>query len=266
MNKTEWYAQLTPKTHMLILGSSGSGKSVVLNGIMCSLMYTNCKLVCIDLKRVELAAYNKSRKCIRYADTIDTAVNTLEWVLKETDRRYKVMQRKGQRMSTETPIYLCIDEVAELLTVDKKRCMPLLQRIGQVSRAANIKMICCSQCLLSTVISTPLRINFDTVIGLRTETSRQSTMIIGQKGLETLPKYGHLIHKSPDMLTPVHYTHVPMMTDFEIQCCVKQIPVISDNDSEPQNPYNPIPEDKPRKGRRSLINILFPHMFVDGAL
>ena len=222
MNKIEWYSQLIPETHMLVLGASGTGKSVVLNGVISALLQTDCKLVCIDLKRVELSMYKQSKKLIRYADDMESAVATLEWVLAETDRRYKVMQRQGVRKSQEAPIYVCIDEVAELLTVDKKRCMPLLQRIGQVSRAANIKMICCSQCLLASVISTPLRINFDTVIGLRTETKDQSRMIIGFPFLQDLPKYGQLVYKTPGLEKPIHYTNVPMLSDGEIRYCILQ--------------------------------------------
>lgn len=256
MNHLEFYSSIQPKTHMLILGASGSGKSVVLNGIMSSLCYTDCYFVCIDLKRVELSPYRKSRKCIRYADDIGSAVNTLEWILQETDKRYKRMQRQGIRFSNEKPIYLCIDEVAELLTVDKKRCMPLLQRIGQVSRAANIKMICCSQCLLASVISTPLRINFDTVIGLRTETSRQSTMIIGQSGLEQLPKYGSLVFKSPGFL--MQYNNVPMLSDEEIKGCIREAKILN-------NEFSDSPSEPPKtKKKKSLLSILFPKMFLDG--
>ena len=267
MDKLEFYSTLQPQTHMLILGSSGSGKSVVLNGIMSSLLYTDCKLVCIDLKRVELSPYRKSKKCIRYAETLEEAVSALEWILSETDRRYKVMQRQGVRKSIETPIYVCIDEVAELLTVDKKRCMPLLQRIGQVSRAANIKMICCSQCLLSTVISTPLRINFDSVIGLRTETKRQSTMIIGQSILETLPKYGSLVHKDSSMMHPQQYNGVPMLDDNEIRLIIrdsnKRKPSYLKNKANNNNTPSGTSYREP-KAKKSLIDILFPYMFCDG--
>lgn len=266
MNKLEFYSTLQPQTHMLILGSSGSGKSVVLNGIMSSLLYTDCKLVCIDLKKVELSPYRKSKKCIRYAEDIPSAVSVLEWILAETDRRYKVMQRQGIRKSKEVPIYVCIDEVAELLTVDKKRCMPLLQRIGQVSRAANIKMICCSQCLLSTVISTPLRINFDSVIGLRTETKRQSTMIIGQSILETLPKYGSLVHKDPSMIQPHRYNGVPMLADWEIDWIVrdsnKRRPTYLKDKTNNNPPTSGT--SKETKTKKSLLDILFPCMFCDG--
>ena len=260
MDKLEFYSTFQPQTHMLILGSSGSGKSVVLNGIMSSLLYTDCYLVCIDLKRVELTPYWKSKKCIMYAEDLESAVATLEWILEETDRRYKAMQRKGIRKSQEPPIYLCIDEVAELLTVDKKRCMPLLQRIGQVSRAANIKMICCSQCLLSTVISTPLRINFDSVIGLRTETKRQSTMIIGMSVLETLPKYGCLVHKDPSMMKPHRYNGVPMLLDNEINFVIKD-----SNRKRPTyltNKANNNTQEQTTK--RSILSIFFPKMFCDG--
>lgn len=256
MTKKDQFDKILPKTHMLILGSSGSGKSVVLNGIMTSLLFTDCQLVCIDLKKVELSRYRDSKKCIKYADNILSAIDTLEWVLQETDRRYQVMQKQRIRFSNEKPIYVCIDEVAELLTVDKKRCMPLLQRIGQVSRAANIKMICCSQCLLSTVISTPLRINFDTVIGLRTETKRQSTMIIGMPGLETLPKYGSLVYKNPSLVKPIMYTDVPMLNDYEIDYAIRITNKGATSLEDAKETSRP-------KEKKSLFKRLFPNMYMD---
>lgn len=273
MLKSEFYKDFIPNTHMLILGSSGSGKSVVLNGIITSLLFTDCKLVMIDLKRVELNQYKKSKKCIKYADDIKSAIDTLNWILKETDRRYQSMKFQGLKKSLEKPIYVCIDEIAELLTVDKKSVLPLLQRIGQISRAANIKMIACSQCLLASVIPTALRINFDSIIGLRTETIRQSNMIIGYPDLAYLPKYGDFIYKTPDLIKPVHYTGIPMIDNQEIKYVIRhtnknksyddiRIPANQAGSSIPiQN------NDYPHKTKkRKIIDLLFPKMFCDGEL
>lgn len=132
MIKYTVFTELTGK-HTLIAGSTGSGKSVVENGIIYNLLFDtpNVQFIFIDLKRVELAEYKRLPQCIQYADTLETATAALQATLKEIDKRYKWMQKRSVKTFNGSSVYLVIDELADLMTVDRKTITPLLRRILQ---------------------------------------------------------------------------------------------------------------------------------------
>ena len=209
------YADMLRQTHILIGGATGSGKSVVINGLlhtalMCS--PNDYEFILIDLKRVELAAYRNIPHTLKYADNIADAISALDTALLVIDQRYRDMQRTGSKKYNGSCVYVVIDELADLMTVDKKHVLPLLQRIAQIGRAANIKIIAATQCPLATVIPTAVKVNFDTIIGLHTRCAQDSRNIIGQAGCESLPRYGQGYYMTP---AGIELYYIPMYTEAE---------------------------------------------------
>lgn len=188
------YSDILKQTHTLIAGTTGSGKSVLINGIMLKLADQKLNTVfchLIDLKKVELIAWKKLPHTLSYSDNISSAVSALSNTVKEIEKRYSIMQMKHLKICPYAPVYVIIDELADLMTVAKKDVLPLLQRIGQIGRAANVHMIAATQCPLATVIPTSLKVNFTCIIGLKTRSKQDSRNILGITGCEELPMYGY---------------------------------------------------------------------------
>lgn len=185
------YKELADRPHLLIAGATGSGKSCVLNGIIHSILMTNspyqAQFVLIDPKKVELIDYKDLPHTVRYADEPGRIIDSLESVLQEIDRRYKKMQKERVKVYNGSILYVVIDELADLMVSMKKETLPSLQRIAQVGRAAQVRIIACSQNVLAQTIPTVLKCNFPTILGLRTATRAQSRYLIDSAGCETLP-------------------------------------------------------------------------------
>ena len=179
---------LNQKSHILIAGATGSGKSVLLNALIhTALIDGKNKLVLLDPKRVELDQYRDLPQCIRYADCPESMVQALQWVLAETERRFSEMKKNRQKEYTGTRILVVIDELADLMLTQRKEVQPVLQRILQLSRAASITVLMATQVPLAKVIPTELKANADIRIGLRTACAQDSRNIVGVKGCEDLP-------------------------------------------------------------------------------
>ena len=189
------YDMIAQQTHVLIAGKSGSGKSVVINGIIYSLLAQygpdKCKFIFIDPKRVELSQWKHTQHCIMYASERGEPEKALQKALDITENRYKAMQKRRQRKYNGGNIYIIIDEMADLMTTDKQTIVPLLQRLAQIGRAANIHIIAATQCPLSEIIPTKIKVNFDCIVGLKTACKQHSRNIIGFPGCEQLPMYGN---------------------------------------------------------------------------
>ena len=194
------YSNMLQQTHVLIGGATGSGKSVVINGFLHTALLHSPALyqfILIDLKRVELYEYKDLPHTLAYADSITSALSALQQALDLIQARYNAMQAAGLRKYNGSCVYVVIDELADLMTVDKKHVLPLLQRIAQIGRAANVKIIAATQCPLSSVIPTAVKVNFDTIIGLHTRCAQDSRNIIGMTGCESLPRYGQGYYMTP---------------------------------------------------------------------
>ena len=113
------------------------------------------------------------------------------------ENRYKSMQQRRERKYTGGAVYVMIDELADLMTTARREVLPLLQRIAQIGRAANVHIIAATQCPLTEIIPTPLKVNFDAIIGLKTATRQHSRNIIDRAGCEDLPPYGYGYYITP---------------------------------------------------------------------
>lgn len=205
------YMDMMRQHHLLIAGETGSGKSVIVNGIIYTcLLHTPDKagLILIDPKRVELSEYKDCPHCITYASEPDQWIAALDMALAITEERYQEMQRTGSRLYNGGDIYVIIDELAYLMTVKRKEAVPRIQKLGMIARAAKVHLIACTQTVKADILPTTITCNFDSRVALRTSTAQQSRMILSRNGCELLPQYGQGFYKTPKGTTlyniPMH--------------------------------------------------------------
>ena len=212
------FDSMTETPHLLIAGATGTGKSVIINGIIYNLLHkgpSRVQLVLIDPKKVELAEYRKAPHCIAYASNHADIIAVLENTVQFMNARYTDMQRRGVRQYEGADVYVIIDELADIMTTSKKQVAPLLQRLTQLGRAARVHVIAATQCALASVaVPTPIKINFTSVIGLRVRSATDSRSIIGQAGCETLPQYGQAYYQTP---TELHRIMIPMYPEADVK-------------------------------------------------
>ncbi len=192
--------------HLLIAGSTGSGKSVLLNSLIYTALYkppTTAAFVLIDPKRVELVEFAGLPHCIRYASEPDEIAATLAEAVALMENRYKRMQAARQKQTTERDIYIIIDEFADLMTTQKRQTLAPLQRLAQLGRAAGLHLIAATQRPTRDIINGQIKVNLDSRLALRCPTAQDSRNIINVKGAETLPRYGFGYYLTPETLAPV---------------------------------------------------------------
>lgn len=211
------YADMAKQTHLMIAGATGSGKSVVENGIIATLLYkspVDVQFILIDPKRVELNRYRHLPHTICYVSEPDTMLSALERAMRIVDERYTEMQKQNVNKYTGGHLYVIIDEFADLMTTQKKAVTPIVQRIAQVGRAANVHLIICTQCPIAEVIPTKIKCNFDSRVGLRTRSAQDSRNILGMTGCEGLPRYGEGFYMTAE---GTGLWTIPMVSEAEIE-------------------------------------------------
>lgn len=155
------YADMLQQPHLLIAGATGSGKSVVINGMMTTALKDSpaaVQFILIDPKRVELVDYKELPHTLRYSSEPGEMVQALQEAITMTDNRYRDMARQHVKKYGGGAVYVVIDELADLMTTNKKQVQPILQRLCQIGRAANVHVVAATQCPLSAVIPTPISI------------------------------------------------------------------------------------------------------------
>lgn len=215
------YRDMLKQPHLLIAGATGSGKSVVINGLVYTAMYDSpaaVQFILIDPKRVELVDYKPLPHTLMYASEPGKMVEALEKAMEITESRYKAMQRQRVKKYPGGALYVIIDELADLMTTARRQVQPLIQRLAQIGRAANVHIIAATQCPLATVIPTPIKVNFDSRVALRTRSAQDSRNILGLTGCELLPRYGQGYYMTPDGLK---LYNIPMQPQEDINALVK---------------------------------------------
>lgn len=193
------------QTHLLIAGTTGSGKSVIINNIIYTLLYKSpkeVKLILIDPKKVELIQYRELPHTLAYASEQADIINTIKKVVDLMEQRFQTMQKQSIKKSKEADIYIIIDEYADLITTSKKDAERLICRIAQLGRAAKIHLIIATQRPTRDIITGQVKVNIDPRLALRVPTAQDSRNIINIKGAEQLGKYGQAFYLTPDTLTP----------------------------------------------------------------
>lgn len=212
---TPWYSpagvasnnclDMLKQPHLLIAGSTGSGKSVLINSLIYTALYkppTECLFVLIDPKRVELVDYKNLPHCAMYASEPKDIVNAINKTVEFMEERYKCMQAAGLKKSNEADIYLIVDEFADLMTTQKRETLAPLQRIAQLGRAANIHLILATQRPTKDIVNGQIKVNMDSRVALRCPTAQDSRNIINTKGAEMLPRFGYGFYLTPETMQP----------------------------------------------------------------
>ena len=189
--------------HILIGGTTGSGKSVLLNTIISSLYITTNKnmfeLVLIDPKGVELDRY-KSINNVKFIDNTNDAVYFLSNLCEIMDSRYAELQRVGKRDATNyfKPIFVVIDELADLMLTSRYEVEESIVRLAGKSRAVGIHLIVATQSPRATIITGLIKANLSCKIALKMVSYRESVIMLDHKGAEDLIGFGDALVKMPN--------------------------------------------------------------------
>lgn len=205
------FNEMLNQPHVLIAGSTGSGKSTLLNGLICSLLryHPNEKqMILIDPKKTELNEFADMPHTLRHATDTEEIISALEFAMRLTNTRYKAMQRRRARLFNGPDVYVIIEEFADLMLTNKRKTMPIVQRLCQIGRAARIHVILTTQCPLARILPTEIKVNFTAICGLNVRSKQDSRNIIGLPGCEELPRVGQCIWLTPEriMRTTVPFT------------------------------------------------------------
>ena len=215
--------------HLLIAGTTGSGKSVCINTIILSLLYRHapdkCKFILIDPKMLELSTYEGIPHLLCPVITeAKKAASVLGWVVKEMENRYRLMTKEGVRNidgynskhSLPMPyIVVIVDEMSDLMLVAGKEIENYIQKLSQMARAAGIHIIMATQRPSVDVITGTIKANFPTRISFQVTSKIDSRTILGEQGAEQLLGKGDMLYMSS--ANKIVRIHAPFVSDNEIE-------------------------------------------------
>ena len=191
------YTTILDQHNTLIAGTVGSGKTTLENGLIYTLLRNSTEedavFFLIDPKQFELRHFRKSSMCRGYADTPEDALKILDAVERLRAARSAHMKNEGLRKFEGTTVYLFIDELADLMTGNRKYASEFcekLAKIMQLGRALKIKVVALTQQPRREVTPARLQVNFTCNVALHCRSAIESRQIIGTPGAEALPKYG----------------------------------------------------------------------------
>ncbi len=220
---------LTSMPHLLIAGTTGSGKSVCINTIILSLLYRHspdkCKFILIDPKMLELSTYEGVPHLLCPVITeAKKAASVLGWVVKEMESRYRLMTKEGVRnidgynSKHKLPmpyIVVVVDEMSDLMLVAGKEIENYIQKLSQMARAAGIHIIMATQRPSVDVITGTIKANFPTRISFQVTSKIDSRTILGEQGAEQLLGKGDMLYMSS--ANRMVRIHAPFVSDNEIE-------------------------------------------------
>jgi len=211
-----WAADLDPMPHLLIAGATGSGKSVCINSIIMSLLYSNSpddlKFIFVDPKRVELTVYNDIPHLLTPVITdVTKTINALQWVVGEMERRFEVLSATGKRniqmyhkeVNEDMPyIVVIIDELADLMSVAARDVEGAIIRLAQMARAVGIHLIVATQRPSVDVITGLIKANITARIAFNVASLVDSRTILDMSGAEKLLGKGDMLFISSELSKP----------------------------------------------------------------
>ena len=240
-------ADLNSMPHLLIAGSTGSGKSVAINAFIMSLLYKatpeEVRLILVDPKRLELGNYEGVPHLHTPIITEPKlASNALRNAVREMERRLKVLAEKGVRnidqynklFDSGTPslfeegsdakplpyIVIIIDELADLMMLDGPNVEASITRLAQMARAVGIHLVLATQRPSVDVITGLIKANFPARMSFRVATKIDSRTILDANGAEALLGRGDMLYL-PNGSARVHRVHAPFVTEKEISAVVE---------------------------------------------
>ena len=227
--------------HLLVAGSTGSGKSVALNtlliSLLCTLKPSELKLIIIDPKRLEFASYQDIAHLLFPIITQPhKAGPVLRWLVKLMEQRYELMAQLGVRsifdykkmckeknQTDELPfIVVIIDELADLMMVARKEVEDAITRLAQMARAAGIHLIVATQRPSVDVITGIIKVNFPSRISFRVTSKVDSRTVLDALGAETLLGKGDMLFMDSKSAR-MRRVHGAYVTDGEIERVVNHV-------------------------------------------
>ena len=198
---------LSKTPHLLVAGTTGSGKSVFINTLLASLLYkfspNNLKLILIDPKMLELSVYNDIAHLLTPVVTEPKkAIIALKWVCKEMERRYSLMNEENTRslegfneksMEKLPYIVVFIDEMADLMMTAGKEVEHYVQRLAQMARACGIHLVMATQRPSVDIITGSIKANFPSRISFQVASKYDSRTVLGESGAEQLLGNGDML-------------------------------------------------------------------------
>ena len=221
--------ELTSMPHLLVAGTTGSGKSVCINTIILSLLYKHspdkCKFILIDPKMLELSTYEGIPHLLCPVITEPKrAASVLGWVVKEMENRYRLMTKEGvrnidgynQKHDLPMPyIVVIVDEMSDLMLVAGKEIENYIQKLSQMARAAGIHIIMATQRPSVDVITGTIKANFPTRISFQVTSKIDSRTILGEQGAEQLLGKGDMLYMTS--ANRIIRIHGPFVSEKEIE-------------------------------------------------
>lgn len=228
-------ADLSRMPHLLIAGTTGSGKSVCIEALTTCLVMNNTpedlRLVMVDPKMVELVRFNGLPHLLGKVETdVERILTVLRWTVSEMDRRYKLLEaaharnidsfnRKVRRRKGEQPlprIVVMIDELADLMMSAPDQTEHSLVRLAQMARAVGIHLVVATQRPSTDVVTGLIKANFPARIAFAVASSIDSRVILDTVGAETLLGRGDMLFLKPEASSPVR-AQGALVTDQEVE-------------------------------------------------
>jgi DNA segregation ATPase FtsK/SpoIIIE, S-DNA-T family len=231
-------AELTKMPHLLVAGSTGSGKSVSLNSMICSILFRATpmavRFLMIDLKMLELSFYDGiPHLLLPVVTSAKNAKTALRWLTDEMERRYALMAEQGvrniekynqkvarQEGSGIPYIVVVIDELADLMMVSSREVEEYIARLAQMARASGIHLILATQRPSVDVLTGIIKANFPARISFQVSSKVDSRTILDSNGAESLLGYGDMLFLSPG-LGRLQRIHAPYVSEGDIKRIVE---------------------------------------------
>ena len=266
---------LSKMVHLLVAGSTGSGKSVFLHSLIMSLMYRHSpeelRFIMIDPKRVEFAMYNRMPHLMLPEVVSDTskAINALNWAVKEMERRYQLLVdngcqkidqynnldkvKKGEERKLPY-LVIVVDELAELMGVAKKDVEGKIQRITQLGRASGIHMVVATQRPSVDIVTGVIKNNMPTRIAFSLSSAVDSRTILDEVGAEKLLGQGDMLYGGQDSNQKIRL-QAAFVPDNEIRATIQYIKDnnISEYDEEIQKEIYAEPEQEEEESGKASV-------------
>ena len=226
---------LSKTPHLLVAGTTGSGKSVFINTLLASILYkfspTDLRLILIDPKMLELSVYNDIAHLLTPVVTEPKkAIIALKWVCKEMERRYSLMNEENTRSiegynekSIERLPYIVvfIDEMADLMMTAGKEVEHYVQRLAQMARACGIHLVMATQRPSVDIITGSIKANFPSRISFQVASKYDSRTVLGEIGAEQLLGNGDML-MSKNGGNIIRYQSA-FISDNEVNKLIKEI-------------------------------------------
>jgi len=226
---------LAKMPHVLVAGTTGSGKSVLINSFITSLLFrtspNELKLIIVDPKRVELADYNDVPHLLTpIIVDVEKILSALRWAITEMDRRYKLFSQAQVRnisgynelsgFQALPYIVIIVDELADLMSFAPVEVEDAIIRLAQMARATGIHLVLATQRPSVDVITGLIKANIPCRIAFNVSSMVDSRVILDQPGAEKLLGQGDMLYLPPDVSKPVRIQGV-FTSDSEIQSLIK---------------------------------------------